>query len=328
MAKQTTDALQASRELGADPIVSRLVRRISEDNDFKLRTDSDCAKELSASVAVACAHARSMVDELGDPFILDRNQHTANALGPVLFDSRQEALDALRNASKVKEVFAASTARECVFLLTMHRHEYTVFGSEIEGETVKRDVMQRVVEFGDQHFSNAAGTLRELRDMLVENVVLYLAGLALQRLRTNEKMRAEILHSEELLKAQLKTLEYALLEHRPFAAPSQLHAKLAQGGQELEGLTGRLSALTVKPDRNICLREIQDILLAPERHIHLERVEMRVGDFGVKSATGKLVRFHECCFGDGERLAVFLASMTRDNALYLWPDLDTARSRP
>lgn len=317
----------ARRELGEDPVIGKLVQRIAEDNSFNLRTDSDCADDLIASVAVACAHVREMVDELGEPFALSLNQRTETALGPVLFDSRQDALAALRQASKIKDVFTSSAAEECVFILTMQRHEYHVFGSEIEGDVVKRDVMQQAVEFGDHNFSCAAGSLEELGDKLVENVVLYLAGLAPQRMKADEKMRAEMLRSEELLKAQLKTLQHALMEHRPFAAPSQLQGKLAQGGQELAGLEGRLSTLAAK-DMHLCLGEIRDILLAPERHIHLESIEMRVGDFGVKSSTGKLIRFHECCYDDGKRLAIFLASMTRDLARNIWPELGSADSRP
>jgi hypothetical protein len=319
---QSKNPLKARRELDADPLIGKLAHRIAQDNSFILHTDSDSADDLIASVAVACAHARSMVDELGEPFALSLKQNTETALGPVLFDSRQDAMTALRQASKIKEVFTSSATRECVFILTMQRHEYHVFGSEIEGDLIKRDVMQQVVEFGDHHFTHAAGSLQELGDKLVENVVLYLAGLAPQRMKANEKMRAEILRSEELLKAQLKTLQHALMEHRPFAAPSRLQGKLAQGGQELAGLEGRLSTLTVNHDTHLCLGEIRDILLAPERHIHLESIEMRVGDFGVKSATGKLVRFHECCYDDGKRLAVFLASITRELARNIWPELD------
>ena len=325
--EHSRETLKARRELGADPIIGKLVQRIAQDNSFNLRTDSDCADDLIASVAVACAHVRGMVDDLGEPFALSLNQPTETALGPVLFDSRQDALAALRQASKIKDVFTSSAAEECVFILTMQRHEYHVFGSEIEGDVVKRDVMQQAVEFGDHNFSSAAGSLEELGDKLVENVVLYLAGLAPQRMKADEKMRAEMLRSEELLKAQLKTLQHALMEHRPFAAPSQLQGKLAQGGQELAGLAGRLSKLTSK-DMHLCLEEIRDILLAPERHIHLEGIEMRVGDFGVKSSTGKLVRFHECCYDDGKRLAIFLASMTRDLARNIWPELGSADSKP
>jgi len=128
--------LMARREPGADPVIGKLVQRIAEDNSFNLRTDSDCADDLIASVAVACAHVRTMVDELGEPFALELNPRTENALGPVLFDSRQDALAALRQASKIKEVFTSSAARECVFILTKQRHEYHVFGREIEGDVI------------------------------------------------------------------------------------------------------------------------------------------------------------------------------------------------
>lgn len=306
----------------ADPVVDRLVRRIAEENAIDISSDTKCAAMLTEAVQAACAHVRAMVDELGEPFVLDRKRATGSTLGPILFDNRKDALDALRNAPKVRNVFADPHVRECVFLLTMHRREYVIFGTEIEGEMIRRDVMQDAVEFRDHNFSAAAPSLAELRDLLTENVVLFLADLAPERLRRDETVRTEIHHSEELLKAQMKTLDYALRESRPFATPAPLRAKVSQGAREMEGLLERLSTLSAKSDPMKCLQEIRDILLAPQHHVRLEAVEMQVGDFGVKSKTGKFIRFHECVLGDDERLAVFMASMDRDNALYLWPDLD------
>lgn len=309
-----------------DPVVARLTKRIAEENALNPRTDPGCANELALAVSVACAYVRAMVDELDAPFVLERNPSKERALGPVLFDSRLDALEAMRKASRVKEVFTSSNADECFFTLTMHRREYHVFGSEVVGDMIKRDVLQQAVEFGDHNFSCAAGSMKELSDKLVENVVLYLAGLAPQRKRENDRMRAEYSRSEELLKAQMKTLQHALMEHRPFGVSGPLHSKLAQGAQELAGLAGKVSTLSTT-ESQACLKEIQDILLAPQDHVHLERVEMRVGDFGVKTDTGKLVRFHECCYGDGERLAVFLAALSRETAAFLWPELAPAQDR-
>lgn len=306
----------------ADQVVTRIVNRIAEDNAFDIAADAKCAAALTEAVQAACAYARAMVDELGEPFVLDRKRATGSTLGPILFDDRKDALDALRNASKIRKVFADPHVRECVFLLTMHRREYVIFGTEIEGEMIRRDVMQDAVEFRDHNFSAAAPSLAELRDLLTENVVLFLADLAPERLRRDETVRTEIHHSEELLKAQMKTLDYALRESRPFATPTPLHAKVSQGAREMEGLLERLSTLSAKSDPEKCLLEIRDILLAPQRHVRLETVEMQVGDFGVKSKSGKFIRFHECVLSDEERLAVFMASMDRDNALYLWPDLE------
>ena len=318
-----------SRTIGTpntDPVVARLTKRIAEENALNPRTDPGCANELALAVSVACAYVRAMVDELDAPFVLERNPGKERALGPVLFDSRLDALEAMRKASRVKEVFTSSNAEECFFTLTMHRREYHVFGSEVVGDMIKRDVLQQAVEFGDHNFSCAAGSMKELSDKMVENVVLYLAGLAPKRRRENDRMRAEYSRSEELLKAQMKTLQHALMEHRPFGVAGPLHSKLAQGEQELAGLAGKVSTLSTT-ESQACLKEIQDILLSPQDHVHLERVEMRVGDFGVKTATGQQVRFHECCYGDGERLAVFLAALNRETAAFLWPELAPAQDR-
>lgn len=303
----------------ADPLVEKLVRRISADNSVP--SDPHCAARLAEAVHAACAHARGMVEALGAPLVLDRKKRTAEAMGPILFDSRADAVDALRAASRVRQVFADPGVSECVFLLTMHRREYVVFGTEMEGEVVRRDVMQDAVEFRDHNFSAAAPSLTELRDMLTENVVLFLAGLATRRLNRDEALRAHMHQSEALLRAQMQTLDRALRESGPFAAPAALQDRASAADREMRELRDRLSSLPAKSDPEQCLQEIREVLHAPQRYVRLERVEMRVGDFGVKSAAGRPVSFHECVLGDEDRLAVIMASMDRDNALYLWPDL-------
>lgn len=133
-----------SRTIGTpntDPVVARLTKRIAEENALNPRTDPGCANELALAVSVACAYVRAMVDELDAPFVLERNPGKERALGPVLFDSRLDALEAMRKASRVKEVFTSSNAQECFFTLTMHRREYHVFGSEVVGDMIKRDVL-------------------------------------------------------------------------------------------------------------------------------------------------------------------------------------------
>ena len=304
-----------------DPLVERLVVRIADDNGIDVRNDSRCAGLLTEAVATACGHARAMIDALGEPFVVDRARPTQSSLARILFDTRQDGLDALRRSSRVRDVFLDPNVRECVFLLTMHRHDYVVFGNEMTGETIRRDVMQDAVEFLDHNFSAAAATLGELRDILTRNVVLFLADLAPEHQRRDEAVRKELMQSEALLKAQLHTIEAALGQSRPFSAPTSLRDKIAQGSREMAGLMDRLGSLSDKPDPGRCFSEIRAILQAPQDHIRIERVEMRVGDFGVKSETGTFIRFHECVLADRERLAVFLASLDRDNAVYVWPEL-------
>lgn len=304
-----------------DAIVERLIQRIAQDNAIDA-PDTNCSAMLIEAVIAALAYARSLVEALGEPVALDRRTSAGSTLGPILFDTFKVAVDSLRDATPVRAVFADRHARECVFLLTMRRHEYVVYGTEIQGEMARRDVLQDAVEFRDHNFSAAAPSLSILRDILAENVLLFLINSAKERRHRDEAMRAALQQSGEILKAQMQTLRCALRESNPFAAPTPLHAKALKGEMEMETLNERLSALSSKSASYSYLQEIRNILLAPQHHVQLEVVEMRVGDFGVKTETGKLIRFHECILENEERLAVFMASLDRENAKYLWPDLE------
>lgn len=305
----------------ADALLAHgLAKRIAAENNLPGFVPA-CLDTLAEAVGVALGYARTMIEELGEPVFLHNDLRSSDTFGPVSFGSTGETRVALRKAFRIKELFTVSPIPRCVFLMTMQRHEYEILGSELEGEMIKRGVLQTVVDFEEHHVPFAAATLKELRGMLIENVVLYLAGIIPGRIRVAQSLRIEILHSEELLKARLHTLEHARMEHRPFAVPPELRARIAQGELELVELEKRLAILPDKPNAQDCLWEIQDILRAPHDHIRLEQVELRVGDFGIKSATGRPVRFLECCFGNGQRLTVLLSGMTRDIARQIWPDL-------
>ena len=114
-----------------DPVVERLALRIAEENAINVSSDAKCASMLAEAVQAACTYVRGMVDALGEPFVLDRKRATGSTLGPILFDNRKDALDALRNSTRIRQVFDDPTVNECVFLLTMHRREYVFFGTEI-----------------------------------------------------------------------------------------------------------------------------------------------------------------------------------------------------
>jgi len=303
----------------APPGVADLVQRIAGDNAAHLPADR-CEEELAQAVSKALEHARSMVSMLGVPLGLTPGRQPRAPLAQALFASSDEELDVLNHAALVRSVFEEQT-RHCVFLLTMRRREYELLGSELEGDMVRSGVLQHAVEFLDHHVPLAAPSREGLGNMLAREIVLYLASIAPKRIIENKAAKAEILRSQEILKAQLRTLEQARGEHRPFSVPATLRDMLHKGERELAGFREKLSALPQALDKEQCLLEIREILSEPEKHIRLERIEMRVGDFGVKSAAGDLITFHECVCDSGHRLAVVMAEMTADSAAALWPDL-------
>ena len=301
-------------------LAAKLAQRIAADHFPHLKADG--MRLLHSAVTHACAYARSMIDMLESPFVLQRNNPEHHTLGAIFFDSRTDALAALRSTARIKSVFSDPVATECFFVMTMRRHEYTVFGTELAGEMIRRDVMQDAVEFLDHKFSVAAPSMDALRRMMTENVVLYLAGLSVQRRGQDKRSLTDLRQSEEVLRAQMKTLQCAINAESAYGRATLVHHKMEQAQRDMTELKARLTTLAAQTASDNCLQELDAILSAPHEHIRLEQVELCVGDFGIMSKTGKTIRFHECCFADQQRLGVFLCVIDRENARHLWPDLD------
>lgn len=309
----------------SDPDVRGMIARIAAEKIPALQGASDLVSKLATPVAIARDYARSLVRELGEPKRVDKSLWTRDPFIPVLFATPREGMDVLKRAPTLKAAFG-SAARECFFLMIMHRHEFEILGSELDGEIIKRGVLQTVVSFEDHAIPIAAPSIGQARTAIAAELVLFLAGLTPSRLRQADAIKAELRHSETLLKAQLDALERASKEFRPLAVPPDLRGKLSQGRAEFQALKDKLAALPRHPEPARYLELVQDVLRHPHEHIQVERVTMRVQDFSIKAPKdkGREIQFIEFRTGGEQRMAVLFASMTRDMAAVIWPDLADA----
>lgn len=309
-----------------NPHVAHLVASIVADISPQFEKISRCHEALAQPVSIALAHAWKIIGALRNPLALDLHLWPSDPSVPVLFPSVQECLDVVSRTSCVKKIFATGHAETCFMFLTMRRHEYVTLGSELSGEIITRDVQQHVVEFIEHRIPFAASTLKDLRQTLVASIVLYLGGIAPRRIHDMQAAQTEAMHAEELLKGQIHTLDCARREYRPFSVPRDLLAKLLHGETELAILEQKRVVLAKALDSNDCLAEVRKVLADPHEHIRLEHVEMRVGDFGITSKSGKWMQFQECVYDNGQRSTVLLASVNRKTALRIWPDLGTMKA--
>ncbi|MGA9991243.1 MAG: hypothetical protein WBP86_02800 [Thiobacillaceae bacterium] len=111
-------------------------------------------------------------------------QLSADVPGPVTLDPEHYSSDpfvhALFGAAKdIKQLFSTPAMRayvtqhgsgECYALLSMRRVERLVLGLDLDGDVLRRDVAQRVIDFADQQLIAPAPTENEAR----ENLLWYL----------------------------------------------------------------------------------------------------------------------------------------------------------
>lgn len=306
----------------SDPEVRRIIARIKAETIPDLQSIPDLVAKLATPVAMARDYARALILELGDPKRVDTNLWSRDPFIPVLFATPREGMDTLKRAPALKAVFD-SGAGECFFLMTMRRHEFEILGSELDGEIVKRGVLQTVISFEDHSIPIAAPSMAQARAAMAVELVLFLAGLVPERIRHADALRAKLHDSEDLLLAQMGTLERASREFRPLAVPPVLRDKLRQGQSEFQALEDKLTALPRHPDPDHYLELVQNALRHPHEHIQAERVTMRVQDFSIKAPKdkGREIQFIELRTGGEQRLAVLFARMSKDMGALIWPEL-------
>ncbi len=306
----------------SDPDVRRIIGRIVAEKIPDFQDNPTIITALATPVAIARDYAQALIKELGEPRRVDKTLWSRDPFIPVVFATPREGMDVLKRTPALKAVFG-STARECFFLMTMRRHEFEILGSELDGEIIKRGVLQTVVSFEDHAIPVAAPSMGQARAAIAAELVLFLAGLVPERLRQAETLRAELRRAEDLLKAQLTTLERASKEFRPLNVPPDLHGKLRQGQSEFQTLENKLGELPRHPEPRHYLTLVQNVLRHPHEHIQVERVTMRVQDFSIKAPKdkGREIQFIELRTGGEQRMAVLFASMSRDMAAQIWPEL-------
>jgi hypothetical protein len=180
-------------------------------------------------------------------------------------------------------------AQQAFAVLGMALAEKHILGAALEGETLRRDVVQLTVSFSDHQVRVCGRTDQELRHDLVRRLVDQLGLDALARIAAG-KSRRELLEEEKaLLKVRVAMLERqgtglrAAMGHE--AGPGA--AELAQLREQLAGNARSLGALGIRSEAlERELGQLCAVLQAPAGHIFIETRQYRLDRMNVALAPG------------------------------------------
>lgn len=106
--------------------------------------------------------------------------------------------------------FAGLSARfpasdELYALMGMRRHEKTVVGMELSGQTIQRDVVQKAVYFTNHTIENPAPSERQARDQVAWSFFDSLVGKVKKRVGLRKQAKQSQLQERDMLMARLRT---------------------------------------------------------------------------------------------------------------------------
>lgn len=229
-------------------------------------------------------HLEGLAAAIPGPLPLSAAEWGQGSPAELLFIDAGRVRELFRNSTVLKSFFERDAAPQAVALLTATRSEKTIFGSEIQGQIIKRDVPQTAVDFTDHRIVAPAATEIENRRAL-RDAGLRLLGLRVLEHLTNLKGQKEDLGEErrvmgvklKILQAHTGSLEGLVESHRESELKAAKVRQLLQEiDQELEVVT------TVLGSPEAALTHLLAFLNNPEYVLIYRPLTLRLNWMGVR----------------------------------------------
>lgn len=220
----------------------------------------------------ALTQARRVAQAVPGPVTLDRDHWARDPFVRALFPSAEAIEQAIANSVELERHMASTRAGTPVYaLLSLRREEREIFGMELDGEILRRDVPQKVVMFSDPRFlapaPDESAARKELMWAFYERFLERVA-VGVARLRAEqERLREE----KDLIQARMR------------GAPPSKRAELQSA---LAEVLDRLGEMAHHLDPTHWHEVFETVLSHPEDCLYLEEHEYILDAMGVVGAVG------------------------------------------
>lgn len=224
-------------------------------------------------VAHALDYAHALADKVPGPVSITPESYSRNPVVHAMFRLPEDLHTAFEVSRAMTEFQRQHPDITSVYgLVCMRRKVKDLFGVEMHGEVLRRDVRQEAVYFTDFTLAEPGLTEEESRRRIAqgffESLVTHVANRVMARKVAYEKAAVE---RDEWL-SRLRTAE-----------PKQRDELQA----ELEAVLLRMADMVRSLELERYCRDYEAILSQPEAHLYLERTEMNLDSMGIKRGPGE-----------------------------------------
>jgi len=179
-------------------LVEAAIERAVDGTDPSLRAVSGYRRKLRPAVLTAIDHVVTLADGLSPPRLATRESYSHDPLLQAMFLSAHQMQKILQDL-----LSAHIVGNGVVYaLLVMDMQQRGVFGAELQGNTVVRDVPQVTVSFANHRLVDPSDDEGETLHLLKRRAFDHLLKMALKRMLATKDLREELDNRLILLKAK------------------------------------------------------------------------------------------------------------------------------
>lgn len=278
------------------------IERAVDKTDHRLRALGNHSKRLHGPVEHALNHVNHLVRQLPPPVEISPGRYGHDPLLRAVFASAEHMAEVFRRFHNLREYLDQHTGLppdNLYGLLACAKKEKRTLGMELDGEMLRRDVLQTVISFEEHFFlapnddeASARSALSMAAfDFLLQSAVDKIAGL---RLRRGELSRKRQILKRKLLSPNPGTPDVAALEE-----------DIARIDEELGHFGGIELSLSES------LQQVEAVLNEAEQWLTVAPFRVGLDYRNVKSAASEALEMIEVASLNGNRRIVLFGYIPR-----------------
>jgi len=261
------DRLWGGQDRPDDPELPAAIERAVDRVEPLLRQAGGFPERYRRPVAHALDYARKLAAQVPGPVAINREAYVGDPLVHALFATADDVHAALCVSQAMRDFRRDHPEADEVYaLIGMRRGTKAMLGIEMEGELLRRDVPQKAVYFTDHTLADPGRTEAEARQRIAQGFFDSLLSHVRSRVDARKREKSTLEQARDELLARLRGADR---DRRDELEP-QLRQTLGDLGRVAAGLDLRRYG-----------EDFDAVLLAPERHVFLERTAMTLDGMGL-----------------------------------------------
>jgi hypothetical protein len=276
---------------------------------------SNYRKKLMPAVEHTLRYADELIVQMPGPVLVEEDSWNTNPFLRVAFSTNQQFITFFSEQKALKEFFQKTDASRCYALLVMTRNNRKIFGTELVGEIVKRDVLQTSIDFSDHQIVSPMISEAAIRKELSLRTLSLLATHALEDMLSLIEWKKEMETEKQILEVKLH-IHDARVRSRKSLLPDisdtvetsevtevlgQLDRKIAEVRTEIDepkDYLNRVTALLYHPEQFLRYEPVQllvnDMKIVIENHHHGKVDEIGFAEFSTSTGLRKAAVLVDC----------------------------------
>ena len=301
-----------------EALLEKAIERAVAGTDRRIHALGDYRTRLREPVKLAVNHVIALVNALPPPIEISPLGFGGSNGSRVFFVSTEHLREVLGKFNNVRDFLAdlAPPPPDEIFgLLTMLREERNVFGMELDGDSLRRDVMQVAVNFSGHRFIGPSGNEVDTRRELMKRAFDFLIEKALERLTGERGKRRDLGRQRHLLRQKLDVMQsgqWGLAMLNDSEGPGPDLAALEAEIETIEAELGQSHTDSLGLEESLAL--VADTLTHATDWLAARKISLRLDYRGIKlpdSSTIPEIELPELYSSTGERRTVVLGRFAR-----------------